>query len=427
MIGWTQSVSCHDVLVLTLQSGLLLTVGMALPQWLKLTVPRWAERYWQGLLVLCLLLPLGALWQPQLPMLSAELNVLAEPWSGIETGPQEAVGLPWRPLLWIWVIGTTLRLGWLALGMATLQRWRRHATPWTGDDAVDAARRDLAAPGHASQTPFLVSEQVTAPVTFGLWRPVVLLPKDFSALSHDGRRAVALHELLHVTRRDMWRQLVEECVAAALWFHPAPWVLLPRIRLCREQQVDRHVLRHCPRRPYLKSLLHYAGGPSWTPAPASCFFQPGHLQQRMVAMTQEVSMNPYKRILTAGTLCALLSLTALAGWTVFPWSTAYAADGSKKVIQYVEGDVQPPKRTYAPAPRYPEGIAKEDRKQGKVVVKAVIDEQGNVAEVDVVESLESVYDQAAMDAIKQWRFKPATLDGEAVPVYYTLTINFRLG
>lgn len=426
MIGWVHSISWRDVLVLALQSGLILAVGMTLPRWLKLRDPLWAQRYWQGLLGLCLLLPLGALWQPQLQVLSAEFTVLAEPWFGVESRAAETVGMPWQPLLWIWAIGASLRLGWLVLSMVALQRWRHHATPWQGDDAVDAARRDLGS-RHGIRTPFLVSDRVTAPVTFGLWRPVVLLPVDFPTLSDDGRRAVALHELLHVTRGDVWRQLAEECLHAALWFHPALGWLLPRIRLCREQQVDRHVLGCCPRRPYLKSLLHYAGGPSWTPAPASCFFQPGHLQQRLAAMTQEVPMTQYQRMLIAGALCALLSLTTLTGWTAFPWSSTYAGDHSEKVIHHVEGDVQPPKRTHGPAPSYPEGIAKEDRKQGKVVVKAVIDEHGKVTGMDLVESLEAAYDQAAMDAIAQWRFEPATLDGNPVSVYYVLTINFRLG
>ena len=425
MMSWALNISWHDVLVLALQSGLLLVVGLALPRWLKLSNPAWAARYWQGLLVLCLLLPLGAFWPPQLPVLTAELNVLAETWSATETLSPATNGLPWPSLLWIWAIGTALRFGWLALGMVALQRWRHDATPWTGDPAVDAARRDLAT-RRVLQTPFLVSERVTAPVTFGLWRPVVLLPKDFAQLDDDGRRAVALHELTHVERGDVRRQLAEECLHALLWFHPAPWLLLPRIRLCREQQVDRHVLRRCARRPYLKSLLHYAGGPSWSPAPASCFFQPGHLHKRLAAMTQEVPMNRSKLLLTTGVLCALLSLTALAGWTVFPWSAAHAGDGSEKVIHHVEGDVQAPKRTHGPAPSYPEGIAKEDRIAGVVVVKAIIDEHGNVAEMDLVESLEDAYDQAAMDAIAQWRFEPATLDGKPVSVYYVLTINFRL-
>ena len=35
-------------------------------------------------------------------------------------------------------------------------------------------------------------------------------------------------------------------------------------------------------------------------------------------------------------------------------------------------------------------------------------------------------DQAAVDAVKRWKFKPATLNGKPVDVYYNLTVNFRL-
>jgi len=91
----------------------------------------------------------------------------------------------------------------------------------------------------------------------------------------------------------------------------------------------------------------------------------------------------------------------------------------------VGGDVNPPEKTFAPQPQYTE-IARKARLQGVVIVQAIIDKGGNVTNVKVLKGLGMGLDQAAVDAIKKWKFDPATLNGKPVAVYYNLTVNFRL-
>ena len=77
-------------------------------------------------------------------------------------------------------------------------------------------------------------------------------------------------------------------------------------------------------------------------------------------------------------------------------------------------------------PRYTE-IARRVRLEGRVVLQAVIDKRGEVTSVRVLAGLGLGLDQAAVEAIRSWRFDPALLaDGRPVAVYYTLTVNFRL-
>ena len=76
-------------------------------------------------------------------------------------------------------------------------------------------------------------------------------------------------------------------------------------------------------------------------------------------------------------------------------------------------------------PRYTE-LARRSGIQGTVVVEAVIDEQGYVTNVRVLRGLPMGLDRAAMEAIQQWRFKPATLADKPVKVYFTLTVNFTI-
>lgn len=86
--------------------------------------------------------------------------------------------------------------------------------------------------------------------------------------------------------------------------------------------------------------------------------------------------------------------------------------------------MQPPVRVVHVDPVYP-AIAQQARVQGVVILEAIIDERGVVKSVTVLRSI-PLLDPAAMDAVRQWRFTPARLNGEAVPVVMTVTVNFRL-
>jgi TonB family protein len=91
----------------------------------------------------------------------------------------------------------------------------------------------------------------------------------------------------------------------------------------------------------------------------------------------------------------------------------------------VGGDVKAPERIFSPQPAYTE-IARKARIQGVVIVQAIIDKQGNVTNVKVLKGLPMGLEEAAVSAMKQWKFKPATLNGRPVTVYYNLTVNFKL-
>ena len=63
--------------------------------------------------------------------------------------------------------------------------------------------------------------------------------------------------------------------------------------------------------------------------------------------------------------------------------------------------------------------------QGAVIVDAVIDEHGTVVEARVV-SGPPLLIQAAMDAVRQWKYEPTYLNDEPVPVQLNVTVQFRL-
>ena len=64
--------------------------------------------------------------------------------------------------------------------------------------------------------------------------------------------------------------------------------------------------------------------------------------------------------------------------------------------------------------------------KGLVVLQVLIDKTGAVRQIVVRKEFASGLSEAAVDAVRQWQFAPATLDGKPVDVVLNLTINFRL-
>jgi protein TonB len=76
-------------------------------------------------------------------------------------------------------------------------------------------------------------------------------------------------------------------------------------------------------------------------------------------------------------------------------------------------------------PEYP-AIARQAGIQGVVIIELTITETGEVASAQVLRSVAAL-DQAALDAVRAWRFEPARLNGEPLAVIMSVTVNFQLG
>lgn len=84
-----------------------------------------------------------------------------------------------------------------------------------------------------------------------------------------------------------------------------------------------------------------------------------------------------------------------------------------------------PEILYAPTPKYPEE-AKKQGLMGKVVVKMLIDKDGSVMDVQIIQSCCKILNQAAMDAAWKSRFTPAKEDGRVVRVWVSRPYVFEL-
>jgi protein TonB len=90
----------------------------------------------------------------------------------------------------------------------------------------------------------------------------------------------------------------------------------------------------------------------------------------------------------------------------------------------IGGNIREPRKILHVAPLYPE-IARQARAQGAVIMEAILDVTGRVESVKVIHS-EPLLDDAAVGAVRQWRYTPTELNGVAVPVLMTITVRFSL-
>jgi TonB family protein len=83
---------------------------------------------------------------------------------------------------------------------------------------------------------------------------------------------------------------------------------------------------------------------------------------------------------------------------------------------------------YKRPPVYPmEAKTKKDTLNGPVVLAVTVNEDGVPTNVHVKKSLRADYDESALTAVKEWRWNPYLLSGNAVAVDTTVTVNYFLG
>jgi protein TonB len=90
----------------------------------------------------------------------------------------------------------------------------------------------------------------------------------------------------------------------------------------------------------------------------------------------------------------------------------------------VGGDIKEPKKIKDQKPVYPQ-IAQTAKVQGIVIIEATIGKDGSVKDAKVLRSV-PLLDQAALDAVRQWKFTPTLLNNVPVEVVMTVTVNFTL-
>src|SRR5689334_14307053 len=179
--------------------------------------------------------------------LSSELSTLATGTSGpgheVNRMPlldnASRLGAGMLALLVAWAFGGLWFLAQIVLSVLSLIRLERRATPLTSS----AWERALGAVMSRDRgITLLVSDDVDVPLTWGIRRPIILLPREADEWSQSRRELVLRHEVAHVDRYDVLTQLLARVVRALHWPNPLAWLAEGKLRRECEQACDDAVL-----------------------------------------------------------------------------------------------------------------------------------------------------------------------------------------
>ncbi|HVC95664.1 MAG TPA: M56 family metallopeptidase, partial [Pirellulales bacterium] len=138
----------------------------------------------------------------------------------------------------IWALGAaTIALRWLA-GLASVRSLERHAVRLVTAQWRPVFERAAAALKLRRHVTLCESTRVETPLTWGTWRAVIALPMGHTEWPAEQLRAVLVHELAHVKRRDCLAQLLAQVACALYWFHPLVWLAARQLRMEAERACD---------------------------------------------------------------------------------------------------------------------------------------------------------------------------------------------
>jgi beta-lactamase regulating signal transducer with metallopeptidase domain len=190
-------------------------------------------------------------------------------------------------LLVIWALGFLVVMTGLLAGLARLFAMTRRCRP-----VQSIAWRELAsslvAQFNLRPVAILESRDQTPLLTWGLFRPRIIVPAGAAVWTSGRIEAVLAHELAHIARRDWTLQIAAQIVCAVYWFNPLVWMTCRRLRNESEQACDDAVLRRgIDPADYATHLLAVArqvraGGHRWASAPA--IVNSSSLERRIAAM-----------------------------------------------------------------------------------------------------------------------------------------------
>ncbi len=226
---------------------------------------------------------------------------------------------PWWLAAIVWgAIAFAVSL-WLALGFLNVRRIVRGARAledkmWTRPLYEIADRLGIDA------TPRLMrSEEIRMPFACGLVTPTIVLPAEADEWDLERRRAVLMHELAHIRRKDLLGHTLGRLACALYWFHPLVWTAVRRMRIESERACDDLALT-CGLRAttYAEHLLDIVTnvGKSRTPAIAIPMAHRREFEGRMLAILDPALRRGVGRRQSAALLVGLFALVVVVGAAV---------------------------------------------------------------------------------------------------------------
>jgi len=162
---------------------------------------------------------------------------------GFSTAPAGALARPfWQfYVMLVWLLGVVILATWLIVKFRQLRSCHLEKADDTDlPDWLKDLRSDTAKKLNLKYLPELIlSQNVSCPAVFGIFRPVLLLPREnITKISRKDVEHILLHELAHIKRGDLWVHGVYMVLQLIYWFNPLLWLVRRKLQHSRELCCD---------------------------------------------------------------------------------------------------------------------------------------------------------------------------------------------
>lgn len=264
------------------------------------------------------------------------------------------------------------------------------------------------------------THDVGLPASLGLWCPRIVVPADFSVRYNADERALILaHERMHLRRGDLHANLLAALMLCVGWFNPLMHLGWRAFRLDQELACDAAVLAQHPgkRRSYATAMLKTQLGGDFTPL--ACHWAASHPLAHRIAALRGSPIAAGRARWRVAMVLLLATTISTATWALQPARIALAAQPALAAGNAVDFSTMQP-------PRYP-AAAVDGGIEGFVELQIEVDPDGVPQHIAVVQSTPAgVFDQAVLEAARQWRLKPASAHGKAIASKVRVPVKFEL-
>ncbi len=263
------------------------------------------------------------------------------------------------------------------------------------------------------------------PGVAGFLRPRIHISVDvLVSLQAETLQAVLLHEDAHRRRYEPLRYGIQRMVFCLFFYFPPLWILLRQLHDSAELACDEAALdQGTSPDTYLAAFRKVVAldlAPATTLA-AMAGGRSSHFARRFShirSYERKSVMLKHRIALLAGVAILSLSFLTAGSLEKNPAPLLPGKDGVTTPIRIADSVVQP---------IYPE-TARKSHKDGMVIVKVVVLEDGMVDQLKIMQEdpKQFGFGDAAMEAIRQWRYEPALKAGKPVAVYMMIHVDFKL-
>lgn len=281
----------------------------------------------------------------------------------------------WRRIVWLaWAAGAALFLASFCASLVRLRSIRRRGIP--SPEGSTLARMLTPGDNPRRSVEVLLHERIEAPLTCGVWKPVILLPTDSADWTDVDLRRALVHELEHVRRRDWAIQLAARAICGVFWFHPLVWVAWRKLCVEAERACDDAVVAGADGTEYAGQLIALARRLSRSVQPALGMANRSDLATRVSALLdvdQRRGRAGFRPIaLTAG-------VAAAAVLAIAPLRAVPASDNGPQAGQHATVSGLTPSRTESPRPTRLDLWLYEAAERGDIKrMTALVDRGANV-------------------------------------------------